>query len=173
MMARPRRFISKTPRALRCLCNGTLSGTRPTTLCRAHSLRLSAQPHMSGPKPKLRNHSFPQYNLLFFIDIFRWSRATSSLYRSRRLLCKQLGGLGAKPPDGRILRSKIRYQVTAARAWYSGLSHSLPVITSSITSQARRTSTSSMKSGVKPKRMMSGARKSPMTPRAIRACMAA
>ncbi len=63
--------------------------------------------------------------------------------------------------------------VTLARVLYSARSQRLFCMISAIISTARSTSVSSMNRGVKPQRMMSGARKSPITPRAIMACMIA
>lgn len=85
--------------------------------------------------------------------------------------------LGAIELDVRPLRLVVvistAAHVTTPRARYSGASHSRPASTSASTSAARSTSAASLYSGAKPKRSMSGARTSPMTPRAISACISA
>jgi tryptophan 2,3-dioxygenase len=67
----------------------------------------------------------------------------------------------------------LGHHVTSARVWKSGLCHVFVASTSRSTSTASHTSTCRTYRGVKPKRSRSGARKSPMTPRAISACITA
>lgn len=77
---------------------------------------------------------------------------------------------GARPVRAGV-RAVDAPQVTARRRRCSGRSHSRPSSTATSAATASQTSTKRVYSGVKPKRRTSGARKSPVTPRAIRACM--
>ena len=65
------------------------------------------------------------------------------------------------------------YQVTALRAWNSGLSQRRSSKMAAILSTACHTSAKLVYSGVKPNRRTSGARKSPITPSAISALIMA
>src|SRR5438552_5082192 len=105
-------------------------------------------------------------------------RGGERLLRVQHALQMQIVAVGHAPVE-RHLRTLVARiggfagHVTAALLRYSGASQRLLAMTSSIMSTAARTSDSPMYSGVKPKRIMSGARKSPITPRAISACMIA
>ena len=129
-------------------------------------------------------HHCQDYDLAFHISLgMGWTCrlfATAHVKQAARARFdrKAMLSLGMDPEDLRLVTARNAYgltrdQVTAARVLNCGWSHVRLDIMSARMPAARCISLSSKNSGVTPKRMISGARKSPMTPWAINACMMA